>query len=381
MKCKFTFSVEPASDPKSNVRNVKRMQVLSENATYEFPPDLQAVSHHSDLGRLPAVARLLPQMTRRGMTRNLLVSLEDDVLSQYFDDQENPCFCGIYLEEIPPVTKPPPTPSPTPQSFSIVNEPRPVPARTLAKDFVLEKFTGKSQNAASWIAQFESECARLEMKINQYPETLRLFLDGSAVSDWFQINLKLIGLNTAWADWKEKFIEDFSEKGWSSIMHAYTYTYSKGPLVDFALKKLRLLIDADPALPSSCRINLIVISLPERVRNRIDRMEVETQSDLIAILQSLEHLATTFTRFSKPNSRTPPSLSDTPSKPEKPEKFEKFCNGCYKRSRPYSNHSDSDCRYNPANKTKANDKDKPIKVANNIQLENALNEVVPDIKN
>ncbi len=44
---------------------------------------------------------------------------------------------------------------------------------------VIEKFSGKTQTAATWIAMFERECRRININQNQYPEVLRLFMDGS----------------------------------------------------------------------------------------------------------------------------------------------------------------------------------------------------------
>lgn len=50
---------------------------------------------------------------------------------------------------------------------------------SLVKDMVLEKFSGKNQNAGTWLTLFERECTRMEIESHKYSEVLRLFLEDS----------------------------------------------------------------------------------------------------------------------------------------------------------------------------------------------------------
>lgn len=372
MKVRFTIAVVAAADPKTNIRIVSRMQRVGQDVAYIFPPDLQPTAVHSDLISMPIITKALAQLKHRGCYRTLTVTLSDKIIEKYFDTEENPCFNDIYLEEYSPTIHPA-----TSQQTDI----KKVTPRSLSKDMVLEKFSGKSQNVFSWLTQFEAECVRLNVQQNQYPEVLRLFLEGLAVNDWFQIQLKTIGLTATWTEWKNRFADDFAPKGWSNIIFAFNYKYTKGSLSDYALKKLRLLLEADPSLTAISRINLVVIGLPDRVRNRIERAEVETQSDLIAKLQSLEFLSVS---YSKPSSNNPQTSQLSTPSDVSTSKTDKFCTGCRKAGRTYRNHVDAECGFNSANKGKRLESSyipRPIKVSNNIELEEVLNNNMPDPKN
>ena len=362
------------ADSKTSVRNVKRFQVLPNGPIYKIPTEFQLINFHPELTKIPTIARGLQQLTKRGAVRNLNVTLDEETTLIYFDEEENPQFKDMYLEEyVAPTTPIPSVPAPA-GPISIEKK----APRSIAKDFVLEKFTGKSQNAASWIAQFESECIRCELTTDAYAEMLRLFLEGQLTTDWFHITLKDYGLALRWGEWKEKFLEDFSNKGWSDVVYAFNYSYSKGSLAEYALKKLRLLLECDPSLKPISRINLIVTGLPDRVRNRLDRQELESTSDLVSALKSLEYLAAYAYKSSKPLSRT---SEPAPKNPEKPEKF---CQGCLKSGRIYRNHTDVNCGFNPINKGKRSENPntaKPVKVANNTQLEEVINDNIPEPKN
>lgn len=373
MKVKFTIAVVASHDPKTSIRVISKLQKSDDSTIYTFPPDLQTISVHPELTSIPIIAKALQQLKQRGSYRNLVVTLKEEISEKYFDSEGNPCFKDIYLEELIPNLQ-------TPVNTTPQSELKTVTPRSLAKDMVLEKFTGKSQDVHSWITQFEAECARMKALPQQYAEILRLFLEGCATNDWFQIQLKSITLSADWSDWKNQFTEDFSQKGWSNILSALNYSYKNGSLSDYALRKFRLLLEADPSLTAISRVNLTVVSLPARVRNRIDRCEVETESSLIAKLQALEYMVTPYSRSPgnsfRASSNTP--VSGTTAKPEK------SCNGCKTRNRKYNNHTDAECGFNPANKNKQIESaisTRPIKVTNNIELEKLLNDNVPEPKN
>lgn len=67
----------------------------------------------------------------------------------------NVCFHHIYLDEIVSQI--------APQGQSLTTQKKSL--KSLTKNIVIEKFTGKSQNANAWIISFEKDYRRLE--INQ----------------------------------------------------------------------------------------------------------------------------------------------------------------------------------------------------------------------
>lgn len=361
MKVKFSLAcVVSPSDPKSSVKRITRLYCCDDNVTYVFPDALQLPLIHVDLCKLPVISKGLSQLTRRGQVRNLNVTLSEELVKLYFDDEGNACFNDTFLDTVADL----PSSSVLPPAVTSVQS----TPRSWAKDFVLEKFVGKNQNPEAWLKQFEAECIRVVVPQNRYTETFRLFLESKSAIDWFAIQLVTLGMDVQWSQWRAQFVEDFSPKGWSGIISAYSYRYIGGSLVDFALKKFRLLIDVDPELTINSRINLVVLGLPENVRNKLDRRDVFSQSTLISELQALEYL-------SKPGNSRTTSHSES-------MKGKVSCTYCKKNNRTHWNHKDVDCYLNPENKkeNKSFEK-KPIKVANNVLLEGVLNESVPDVKN
>jgi hypothetical protein len=97
----------------------------------------------------------------------------------------------------------------------------------------------------------------------------------------------------------------------------HSLLYLKGSLAEYTLKKLRLLLESNPSLQPILRINLIVTGLPDRVRNRLDRQELESTSDLVLALKGLEHLAAHAYKLPKPFLSTSEPAPKTPEKSSK----------------------------------------------------------------
>jgi hypothetical protein len=377
--------MEAGTDPKNNVKKIKWIQRLDDLTVYSFPDECQSSSLHPELVKNVVVARGLNQLLRRGHSRTLAVTLNEELRKLYFDEDDNVCFREIYLDEIPP-----PTPL---QCISTSTQQKSL--KSLTKDMVIEKFTGKNQNASVWIATFEKECLRLGIVQSQFAEALRLFVEGGA-QDWYSMNLKLLSLTDPWESWKVEFLENFSPKGWSDVTHAYTYRYYSGSLSEFAFKKINLLLDADPSLSVTSRINFVVIGLPYFIKNKLNKADIETQADLISELNNLEHLVNQRKRgkFQYADSRRNGDENNQFSQQNKKPAggyTRNPCSLCVKAGFPDRYHKDVDCWYHPDNKdTKPyflnkdyqnTQKPKQIKVANNVELQQVLNEVIPDSKN
>lgn len=165
---------------------------------------------------------------------------------------------------------------------------------------------------------------------------------------------------------------NFRRKDWSDIVFSYNYKYWSGPLADYALKKLNLLVDADPALTKISRVNLIVIGLPLLVRDRIDRAKVTSFSALMRELNQLESLATISVK-NKFNSKGTPNVFSGENKSSGQKKERKPCSICEKMKKFNRMHPKSECFFRP-------DKEENIKVTNNNELEEAMNAEI-DAKN
>ena len=255
---------------------------------------------------------------------------------------------------------------------------------------VCPKYDRKS-NPTQWIEQFELEATRMKVPQARFVEMLRLFLEGSSL-DWYEITFRLIGLVGAWSEWKINFLENFNTKGWSEIVYAYEFKYLCGSFLDYVLKKIRLLLHAEPALPTIARVNLVVVGLPSNVREKLDRSEISTQADLMSALGALEHLALKAPPLSEKQNK------QTDNKKPNKKSEHKPCSICAKLGNPQRYHPESICWNNPKNPdhkldlNKArdnksynnndyNNNGKNIKVANNVELQEVMNQEINNQKN
>lgn len=173
----------------------------------------------------------------------------------------------------------------------------------IAEKFVIEKFTGKNVSAIQWLLTYESECERLNIsKDIEKIEILSLFLEDNC-KDWYSSMLIKNTLESEWKNWKENFLETFADKGWSPVLHAINYKFLNGSLVDYALKKERLLLETNKNIDKISIINLIAAGLPEFVREKIDRENLKDQQNLFNELRRYEKLSKK--RITKPDRMKP----------------------------------------------------------------------------
>ena len=151
--------------------------------------------------------------------------------------------------------------------------------REVEQKFLINIFNGK-QEASTWINVFEKECIRFKIfDGTTRVEVLKLFIDGN-VKEWYSANLMKLSLSD-WETWKKSFLLIYGKKTWSSIRTAFNYKYLFGSLIDFVLKKERLLFDADNRIPELFRIYQIVYSLPLEIQNKLERDKINTIDDLV----------------------------------------------------------------------------------------------------
>lgn len=118
---------------------------------------------------------------------------------------------------------------------------------------------------------FEKDCTRFDIIKDEIKiEILRLFLD-RCCSDWHSATLTKLTVEATWDEWKDRFLETFADKGWSTVKYALSFRYKKGLLTDYAIKKKRLLLDMNKNIDSKTLTILIAIGLPEFIINKIDR--------------------------------------------------------------------------------------------------------------
>ena len=158
----------------------------------------------------------------------------------------------------------------------------------ISEKFILEKFTSKNSNATQWMEIFEKECIRFNVIINEAKiEILRLFLEKSCL-DWYSSMATKLTTNSEWKEWKEIFLETFQNRGWNMVTYAFAFRYREGLLIDYAMKKERLILDINKSIDPKTLIDLIATVLPEFILNKINRDDLEDSTDLFNEIRKYE---------------------------------------------------------------------------------------------
>lgn len=72
----------------------------------------------------------------------------------------------------------------------------------------------------------------------------------------------------------------YADKRWSNVRFAYNFKYLNGLLIDYTLKKERLLLKIESSMYNISRINSIVMDLPWNIQDKLDKEEI-TNTDLL----------------------------------------------------------------------------------------------------
>ncbi|XP_076661002.1 uncharacterized protein LOC143364671 [Halictus rubicundus] len=315
-KLQFECEMAADEDPKSSTILIKSI-TDEDGKKFHIPRCYQSYKQHPELIKLPEFKKIINTLKKRGQCRKVWIKLNDESLPLYKDESGNMIVKDFLLEDIS-------TPEQTAPSTSKIQEDetliklleklggREKPAeeskdRNLNKlcgKFVLDKFEGKKVNANQWLQTYESECDRLNIESDvEKIEALRLFLD-DAVKDWFNSMLIKHTLNSEWRTWKEKFLQTFADKGWSSVTYAVNNKYFTGSILEYALKKERLLLESNKNMDDRILVDLIAEGLPTFVRNKIDRQDTTTPVKLFSELRKYENIGKKSNKIMKTEARS-----------------------------------------------------------------------------
>lgn len=275
---------------------------------HNLPTEFQDLRVHDILLAKSAIMNVMKAIKPINGYRKIGLKMDQDLKNEYFDDDTNLCYKGIPLEEITSVNvnkeemKLEDSENKLEQHeenflhFSLISkilelekklENTGVQLQNIEKKFVLDKFD-KKLNAEEWLRQFNAECFRhnLNKTDSQIIEALRYFVTGSS-KDWYEANLKKIGLCN-WKSWQQSFLTVFIEKGWTNIRKAYSFKHIGGSLVDYALAKEKLCLEAENNSTTLTRIHMIVVGLPLKVQDKLDKEELTTIEKLFVALRKLD---------------------------------------------------------------------------------------------
>lgn len=366
-KLRFDFCMRGTKDGKSNILCLTSL-ATPDGHTYAVPEEVQPITHHRELIATDVFVKVKNSIKKRNQFRKVWIPLTQDISDVYLDAGGNLQFDDYILDEITDELAPQSTKSSTDdavikllqkliedksQKSEIQN------LSKIAKDFMIEKFSEKNLNAHQWIQEFEKECARCMVTDDKkIIEILKFFLE-KAGADWYSCMLLKFTVDSEWELWKKNFSNTFGNKGWSPTRYAYAFKYQAGSLLDYALKKEKLLLSVRKSMDTDTLIDLIAVGLPNSISDKIDRETLNATEDLYNELGKLEYLAVDKEKkqkfiekkLKKPDGKTP-------------------CPKCEKEKRGKRYHLESDCWFNEKNNE---EKNKKIRNVNNSELEVELN--------
>lgn len=370
-KLRFDFKMRGASDGKTTVLCLTSIGT-QDGRSFAIPDEYQPTSLHKELTTSQVYGRVKNTLLKRNQFRKVWITLTENLKKAYLDEEGNLLFENFYLEEIPEKAAEISTSNTSEDTIKKLLE-KVLEAKeqtseiknlnNIAKDFMIEKFDEKTTNASQWINQFEKECVRCVVTEDRKKiEILKFFLEKCS-ADWYTSMILKYSIESEWNDWKKIFIGTFGNKGWSPIKYAFNFKYQSGSLLEYALKKEKLLLQIRKSMDTETLIDLIAIGLPNYVSDKIDRETLRETQDLYNEICRLEHLV-------KKNTNEKKGKHFLDNKQNKSED-KNPCQICEKANKGKRFHPESICWFRE--KEDKNKKIGSFKSVNNSELEVELN--------
>lgn len=304
-KLRFEFKLRGGADGKTNVLCITSIET-SDGRRFVLPDELQPATLHITISSHEAFAKIKRSLTKRNQFRKIWISLSDQIRAVYLNDDENLQFQDFFLEEVTINETTMDDPAQTTSLEKLIEKLIETNKKSeqksvdkIAKEMTINKFNCKTQNASQWLNEFEEECNRFNVTLDEKKiKLLKLFLDKSCV-DWYECVLIKLTINSDWSEWRKKFCDTFANKGWVPIRYAINFKYQTGSLIEYALKKEKLLLETRKEIDVGTLIDLITVGLPNIVSDKIDRNTLIETEDLYNELGKLEHLTYKKSDFSK----------------------------------------------------------------------------------
>lgn len=373
-KLRFDFKMRGASDGKTTILCLTSIGTL-DGRSFAIPDEYQPTNLHKELIMSQVYGRVKNTLVKRHQTRKVWITLSENMKKVYLDEEGNLLFENIYLEEIQDRTDEISTASTSEDTIKKLLE-KVLQSKEqtseiknlnkIAQDFMIEKFDEKTSNASQWIDQFEKECVRcVVIEDRKKIEILKFFLEKCS-ADWYTCMILKHSVESEWNNWKTNFIETFGNKGWSPIRYAFNFKYQSGPLLEYALKKEKLLLQIRKSMDTETLIDLIAIGLPNYVSDKIDRATLQQTEDLYNEISKLEHLVQK-------------NINEKKRKPfwdfkQKKSEDKNPCEICEKANKGKRYHPETVCWFRKEEKKEDNNKKiGSFKSVNNSELEVELN--------
>ncbi|XP_069363441.1 uncharacterized protein [Maniola hyperantus] len=290
-RLQFEFTMIASSDGKSNVLAITSIST-EEGKCYVLPDELKPVIHHTYIVKMNTFSKIKNSIKKRHQSRKIWIKLDENLKKTYIDEEGNMQFSDQYLEEMS--TKQPEHRDDSLQHIleklieTTTKKENQHNLKHISEKFIIEKFTSKNPNAMQWIENFEKECERFNITKDETKiDILRLFLEKSCL-DWYSSMVIKLTVNSEWKEWKDKFLETFKNQGWDMVTTALAFRYKEGLLIDYAIKKERLILDINKSIDPKTMTDLIATGLPGFILNRLNRDELNNTTDLFNEIRKYE---------------------------------------------------------------------------------------------
>lgn len=149
-------------------------------------------------------------------------------------------------------------------------------------------FDGYSSSPEGWIDFYEYASEKnLWNSEHDRIKNMRLFLTGVA-KKWFELRL-VDHPEASWNDWKASFLTSFKRNPVDRWDRAIFYKYKTGLLLEYFFEKRKLLQLAEPHLPESATIALILHGLPREIQKQVQARNLKSVEDLLQSLQDISN--------------------------------------------------------------------------------------------
>lgn len=279
---KVKISCKRSSDGSPIICISEMWDTADNDDKFLFPIELQNLSYHTLLAsQKPVLAATKALNDRIGFFRVVNVRITDELHALYFDELGNAIFNGVALDVVPQ------SPSTIKSEVTSDEKPKNIFKPKQAEDlFNLKKFDGKS-NVEEFLAAFEKECQRYDVTADeQQIEILGFFLKDSA-SLWYDATRRKLQ-QASWYHWTTSMRDIFGVRNFAAVRAVYNFKYLSGRFIDYALKKENLILDLDPKITESTRIDMIVLGLPLKIQDQLKREELKGTDALFKELSDLD---------------------------------------------------------------------------------------------
>lgn len=149
-----------------------------------------------------------------------------------------------------------------------------------------DMFDGMSSSATTWLKFFEYACEKNRWMTSQDKvQNMRLFLIHNA-KKWYELRIS-DHQDDPWDQWRASFISAFDQNPVDRWDRAIFFKQRSGSLIDYFYEKRRLLQLADPELPESSIVPLVIHGMTKECQKQVQIRSPKTVEDLLGCLKDV----------------------------------------------------------------------------------------------